>query len=198
MRPKTYRRTFLLPLVVPMAAVLLASTSTAADTKDYSIMVGFGRITDGRAHDVFTGDLAFQDANLIVGAFGWTMGRFCCDALHLELEGQVGKWTRDQTNWEFDLAVIGRWREFPWSRVLATSVAWGIGPSYATEEPAVEIAVNGGSERWLCYWMAEITAGPPKGNWEALVRVHHRSAAFGLFGELGGSNTLLAGLRYRF
>ena len=35
---------------------------------------------------------------------------------------------------------------------MATRLSWGIGPSYATELPAVELETNGSRTRWLIYW----------------------------------------------
>ena len=97
------------------------------------------------------------------------------------------------------MAIIGfRWHRFPWDAHVATSLAWGIGPSYATEVPAIELETNDSSSRWLVYWYGELTVGPPASGWEVLLRLHHLSDAFGLVAEDGGSNAVCAGLRYRF
>ena len=54
------------------------------------------------------------------------------------------------------MAIIGfRWHRFPWDRYAATSFAWGIGPSYATEIPPIEIETSGSSSRWLIYRYGE-------------------------------------------
>ncbi len=105
----------------------------------------------------------------------------------------------DQTHWEFNLPIIARWETFPWDNVIDTSLAWGIGPSYASETPAAEVAREGESQRWLVYWLGELELGlPGQRGWTALVRVHHRSEAFGLIADEGGSNALTVGLRRRF
>jgi hypothetical protein len=45
----------------------------------------------------------------------------------------------------------------------------------------------------------EIEAGPPAGRWSGFLRIHHRSGAFGLYGDVrGGSNFVGLGARYRF
>jgi hypothetical protein len=79
-----------------------------------------------------------------------------------------------------------------------TSFAFGLGPSWATEEPEVEVMIKGTTEQFLAYWFTEITLGPPEANWAVVFRLHHRSKAFGLLAEEGGSNTLAAGLKFHF
>jgi hypothetical protein len=111
----------------------------------------------------------------------------------------VGKYFGEQDNWEINMPILGlRWHRFPWDDHLATSIAWGIGSSYATQVPKVELETNFSSSKWLIYWFLELTFGPPTANWEVLTRLHHRSNGFGLVAEDGGSNAVCAGLRYRF
>lgn len=92
---------------------------------------------------------------------------------------------------------FARWRAFPWNAWIPTSVAFGIGPSYATDIPAEEVARDGDSARLLLYWVAELEVGLPERPWSVLARLHHRSTAYGLFAEDGGSNFVTLGLRWR-
>jgi hypothetical protein len=134
-----------------------------------------------------------------VAAASWTACRLFDGRLSCELEAQAGKYFGDQNHWEFNLPILGfRWHRFPWDDHLATGLAWGIGPSYATRVPEIELETNDDSNRWLVYWFAELTLGPPTANWEVLMRLHHRSDAFGIVADDGGSNALCAGIRYRF
>jgi len=96
------------------------------------------------------------------------------------------------------LPIIGRWEPFPWDEVVDTSLAFGIGPSYASSKPKVEVANDGDSRRLLVYWMLEIEVGPPDKGWSAIFRLHHRSGAFGLVADEGGSNAMVIGLKQRF
>ena len=64
--------------------------------------------------------------------------------------------------------------------------------------PDVELETNSDSSRWLIYWFGELTFGPPASGWEVLFRLHHRSDGFGTIADDGGSNTVCAGIRYRF
>ena len=170
----------------------------AAD--DFAAIVYVGRMTDGVFEDTLTGQADFIDAYVVVGALSWTFARFFEDKLSFELEGQVGKWYGDQHNMEFNLPVVIRWNKFPWNNYVVTSLAYGLGPSYATKKPAAEIEVDGSTQQFLVYWFGEIALSPPKSNWAGVLRIHHRSGAFGLIGDRheGGSNTLAVGLKYRF
>jgi hypothetical protein len=118
--------------------------------------------------------------------------------LTFEAEGQVVKHFEDQTHWEFNaVPIVLRWHRFPWSKRVATSAAFGLGLSYATELPPVEVELEGESHQTLVYWLLEMTAGPVDSRWSASLRIHHRSVAFGLFGDDGGMNAVGLGLRYR-
>jgi hypothetical protein len=90
------------------------------------------------------------------------------------------------------------WRRLPWDEHLATTAAFGLGLSYAGEPPEVEVEIEGDSEQWLIYWVAELTAGPTDAPWAIALRLHHRSTAFGLMGEEGRMNAMGLGLRWRF
>ena len=94
--------------------------------------------------------------------------------------------------------ILLRWRRFPWSERFNSSAAFGLGLSYATELPPVEVALEGESQKLLIYWVMELTAGPLASPWEISLRLHHRSVAYGLMGEEGGMNAVGLGLRYRF
>jgi hypothetical protein len=61
------------------------------------------------------------------------------------------------------------------------------------------ISDNGDSARWQVYWYLE-AAGAPRswGPWRAVLRLHHRSGAYGYVAEAGGSNTPTLGIRRRF
>jgi len=77
------------------------------------------------------------------------------------------------------VARSARWQRFPWDHRLETSAALGLGLSYATEVPEVEVEIEGASHQWLVCWVAEITAGPVNAPWVLALRLHHRSLAWG-------------------
>jgi hypothetical protein len=167
--------------------------------QDLAVTVYGGRVTEDPWHKSIAPDVLFGDAYIMVCALSWTAQRFLDGALSLELEGQVGKYFGDQDNWEFNLPIVaGRWNKFPWNHKVSTSFAFGVGLSYATRVPPLEIEYNSTSKQWLIYWFSELTFGPPQKNWSVALRLHHRSAGFGLVAEEGGINILAAGIKYRW
>ena len=165
---------------------------------DFAVTVYGGRMTDDVFEDTFLGKADFVDAYVVVGALSWTFARYFEDALSFELEGQIGKWFGDQKNLEFNLPVVIRWSKFPWDHYVSTSLAYGLGPSYATREPAAEIDNHDDTSKFMVYWFGELAFGPPESDWAGVFRLHHRSGAFGYVADDGGSNTLAVGLKYRF
>lgn len=167
--------------------------------KDLALAVYGAQLTKEKWENAILPGAEMADATIVVAAGSWTVKRFFEGKLSVELEAQVGKYFGDQDHWEFNLPILGfRWHRFPWDDRLDTSIAWGIGPSYATEEPDIELETNENTSRWLIYWFGELTFGPPAANWEVLLRLHHRSDGFSTVAEDGGSNALGAGLRFHF
>ena len=180
-------------------ALLPAVAGAAGQSdKDHSFSLYAGSLTDSDWRDTISTQAGLLDSQLVVAALGWTFRRAPDRSWSLELEGNVAKHTGDQDHWEFNALMTGRWHRFPWSETVATSLAFGLGPSYASEIPRVEVAMDGSSEQLLLYWQLELTLGPPASDWNVLFRLHHRSTGFGLFGDDGGSNAVTAGLRYSF
>jgi hypothetical protein len=103
---------------------------------------------------------------------------------------------------ETDVYVMARWLHFPWNNYVTTTLAAGEGISYTSHVPRVEIEdIDAtGSRRLLNYLVGEVTfALPSHPAWQLVVRLHHRSTAYGVFGDTnGGSNTIGLGIRYAF
>ncbi len=102
---------------------------------------------------------------------------------------------------EVSAALLIRWHRFPWDRYVNTTVAFGLGPSYAFRTPRVEEHPRRPASRLLVFMPVEITFAPPQDrdpSWELLLRVHHRSGAFRLVSDARGSNFVSTGVRYRF
>lgn len=141
----------------------------------------------------------YIDTFLVALAYSRSYAHFYEGALQIEFEGQVAYNFGDQSLWEINaVPVVARWREFPWNHRIRTSAAFGLGLSYATEVPPIEVELEGQSDKWMVYWVAEFTAGPVEAPWQVSMRIHHRSVAYGLMGKDGGMNALGFGLRYQF
>jgi hypothetical protein len=151
--------------------------------------------------DVFIDPIGaeYTDEYLAVAGLSRGYARFYGDALHLEAEGQVVYHFGDQSFWEFNaVPVVARWRSFPWNARVNTTAAFGLGLSYTSALPAIEVELEGETKRTLIYWVAEITAGLPDRPWSVSLRLHHRSVGYGLMGDEGGMNAVGLGLRWQF
>ena len=179
-------------------ALAVISMAAVCQAREYALTVYGGRTTGQTWMESLSLDADFTDAYIFVGALAWTVSRYHEEALTLELEGQVGKYFGDQDLLEFNFPAVLRWRDFPWNSRVDTSLAIGLGPSWATRDPPVEKSDGGTTRQLLVYWFIEIATGPPEVNWSGVFRLHHRSTGFGLLARDGGSNTLCAGLKVRF
>jgi hypothetical protein len=189
-----------IPVLVLLAPALQAVP--APDDDEWTATVYGARISSERTWQHVLKDPLSDDytnSYLITGALSRPYARLWNDSVQLEAEGQVTYHFGDQHLLELNaVPVVIQWNRFPWNRWLATSASFGLGLSYATERPPVEIALEGESHQWLVYWMLDLTAGPPDAQWAVTLRLHHRSVAFGLMGENGGMNAVGIGASYRF
>ena len=200
-------KTFLKPrsvtLCIGIVAILVSSGAAFAQASEQSdpwATIVFGGVpTSNNWQDFFLdpGEIDFQPASFAGAGVSYRLGTYF-GGLDVEIEGQAVKYFGDQTNWEFNLPVIARWIEFPWGETIDTSVAFGLGLSWAASTPELEELNEDGTEQLLAYWTLEIEAGPPDSEISGFIRLHHRSVAFGTFGELGGVNALALGLRRSF
>jgi hypothetical protein len=121
--------------------------------------------------------------------------------IDLELEGSFAKHYKGMDHLEINAAGSARWHTFPWDKWLTTSIAAGMGLSFATSEPEFEIDEKGESQKFLGYLLGELTFGLPRfPAWALVARIHHRSGAGGSFGQgiRGASNAFGWGVKYRF
>jgi len=189
--------------VLLLAPALMTSlTAEAAPNGSWAATTYVAQISsEDRWEDVFT-DPAFSrypHSFLLVASLSRRYAVLYDGDLQLEAEGNVAYAFSEQHYWQLNAAPIeARWQKFPWSNTVATSAAFGLGLSYATELPKLEVEQEGDSAQLLVYWVAEITAGPPAADWAISLRLHHRSVGYGLFGDRGGMNALGLGLRYSF
>jgi hypothetical protein len=187
-------------LVATAGAAVFCSPTVRADERTTTFYVAKISSEPTWQHvikDPFGAD--YVESYLLVAALSRPYARFLDDAFQLEAEGQLAYHFGDQDHFEINaVPVMARWRRFPWSEHVDTSVAFGLGLSYSTDLPEVEVALEGESHRTLIYWTLEFTAGPPTAAWAVSLRLHHRSVAWGLLGEDGGMNAIGIGVRYRF
>jgi hypothetical protein len=109
--------------------------------------------------------------------------------------------SNQSTIYELDPYLAFRWANLPWDHYVNTSFALGEGVSYVTSYPSLEKHANhSNTRRFLNYLMFEATvASPALPRVQLLIRIHHRSGAFGLYrAKNAGSNDIGLGLRFLF
>jgi hypothetical protein len=178
---------------------LAASMSLSASAEDLSISAYGGWLTSNDWLEVLAPTRwDFVDSQLAALAVSRQAG-WRSKSAQTEVEGQIVRHFGAQDHWEFNALGVIRRTALPWDETLDMSAAGGLGLSYATERPQAEIAFEGDTERLLVYWMLELDAALPNAKaWSLLARLHHRSPAYGLFGNGGGANVLAIGWKYRF
>jgi hypothetical protein len=100
---------------------------------------------------------------------------------------------------EFAPYLMWRWRHLPLEKYLVSTIGVGEGVSYVTAVPLRDRAQGGAGKQLLDFMAVETTFGPPSHHEiEFVLRIQHRSPAFGLFGTAVSSNALGLGARYFF
>lgn len=190
--------------VTAAVAGLVAMPSSAAEiASPNAFTVYAGRISaEPTWHHVLMKPWSsnYTDSYLVTGAYSRAYGEHRGGALRTEFEINATYNFGDQSHWELNVAPISlRWQRFPWSHRVRTTAAFGVGFSYAFEFPRVEFELENDTRQFLVFWLLELTAGPPDGPWSALLRLHHRSPAWGAMGVAdGGMNAPSLGFRYEF
>ncbi|NNF72467.1 MAG: hypothetical protein HKN02_09775 [Rhodobacteraceae bacterium] len=114
------------------------------------------------------------------------------------VEGQIAQHFGLQSNMEINVPLVVRYHRAGRRLPALETMAFGLGLSWASEKPAAEVARDGDSAQVLIYWMAEVQFDLPNTELEAVIRLHHRSDAYGLFDVDSGSNSWVLGLRKRY
>ena len=175
--------------------VALAPDPVRAEGQWYAAGV-VGTLTEGSWHEaLIPRDVQFAGSSMIGAAIGverplgdsrWRIG----------IEAQVVAHAGAQDHVELSVPITLRY--MPRGLGPVESFAAGLGLSYATDIPQVEIDRNGASQRLFVHWLAEVEFALPPEDLTTFLRLHHRSDGYGLFEEDAGSTGYVLGLRKRF
>jgi hypothetical protein len=118
--------------------------------------------------------------------------------VHFSVDFMVRYGDNEHTIYEVDPYLCFRWVNFPWDKYVNTSLAIGEGVSYDSSVPSLEKRTNENTKRLLNFLMLEATfASPLYPRTQLVIRVHHRSGAYGLYHAGNtGSNVVGAGVRF--
>ena len=171
---------------------------------DCQLTTAFGRYVETSMSSIFFDpklapwDWTYGDINFASLTFGRKVADFG-HYISLEPEVGVGKRFGDADEFEFWGALYFRWNAFFWDHIIDTSIAVSTGVSYASDSNRLEEERVRGDASFLHYFSPEITlAAPDWSSASVVIRLHHRSGAGGLFGESGGFQYLMVGLRAYF
>jgi hypothetical protein len=195
-------------IVIQLIFLFLISPNVNADSSkseksesNYKWFVSIygGPRADETLLDIATLNATYSGGNyVLVGALAREIYRYK-QWVSVELEGQVGRHFGSKVDhWEFVGLILWRWHPFPWDKDIDTSFAVGSGLSYNSDESQIELEEDEDAQRLLSYLAIELTFGLPQyPRWNLMIRIHHRSGAYGLIGE-SGSNYLCGGLKFAF
>ncbi len=190
--------------VLTLLIFFLPSLQAGSHRCDWSVFAYGGSWTDTRIGQIFQFKTDMQNSHVWVGGLSRHITDITDDLL---LEGEINTGIhsgRYQDHWEFNWSFNLRWTRFPWDHVLDTSLLYGLGLSYASRRPEIEQRSDRGPTHVLVFMPVEFTFSLPENSfsqcsrYEILLRVHHRSGAYGFVSDARGSNFLTGGLRYRF
>ena len=171
---------------------------------DCLVTAAFGRYVETSMTNIFFElELAPWDWNYgDINFASLTFGRKVADYGHfISFEPEVGFGRRfgDADEYEFWGALYLRWNDFFWDHIIDTSIAASTGVSYASDSNEQEEDRAKSDASFLHYFSPEITfAAPNDSSISFVIRLHHRSGAGGLFGESGGFQYLMFGVRGHF
>ncbi|MGM0535333.1 MAG: hypothetical protein ACQER5_04580 [Pseudomonadota bacterium] len=183
-----------------MSGPAVAWHGAADDRQGWALGLHGGRaidqsVQDGTAFDPFGWD--FQDYSLTSLGLRkdlMPLGRH----LRLFSELHVAWVSGDEEYGEVAFTPTLSWESFPWDHALDTRALVGAGLSYTTKSTQID-DVDG---RLLASMIFELEVQPaPWESWSIYTRLHHRSNAFGLFGDDSdsrGSNFPSLGVRYHW
>lgn len=144
----------------------------------------------------------YGHSNFIGVAGNYTLASFWKQRFLIEPELGIGKRFGDQHQWETWAAVYLRYTWFPWNDYLYTTFAINTGLSYASSISEDEVRRSGRNKgsRLMHYLGPEITFALPSDiSKEIVIRLHHRSGAYGVVSKAdGGAQYLTIGFRDRF
>ena len=147
----------IISLLLLYALPCSAEIQTLENKPLYALSIYGGQMTNNSIDDFsdsFWG-LDFEDSYLIALALARRIGTYD-ELASFEVEGQVVKHFEQQDHWEFNVLLTARWEAFWWDRYLDTSLAFGAGPSYATNVPEIEVQRSGDSDHLQVYLLVEL------------------------------------------
>lgn len=194
-----------------VCSVSFAANQELYDQKQWSLLYYYGQTVNGALIGIPTGNFKHWPEHIQSFELAYTLdenNRFrqffnpIVGVVQIAGNYTVRYGNQESRINEFDPYIMFRWANFPWNDTVTTSLALAEGVSYVSSVPSIEKrgADNNNLGHLLNYLMFEATfARPSQPELQLVVRIHHRSGAFGLYQvSNGGSNDIGLGIRYLF
>ena len=181
---------------IAAACLALAASAATAQERTFLVFGGPAMLNDW-GELVTAQNLEYSEAVVlgVAGGLRWDLGN---PRFRFSMEAQLARYVGSQDSWEVNL-VPAMIHYVPRNGIGALeSLGFGLGFSYASEPPAVELARGDDTTQEKWYWAIEAAfdAGRPDREW--ILRIHHRSTGSSTIGSGRSTNALVMGLRQTF
>jgi hypothetical protein len=180
-----------------LVALAFWATGATADPRP-SVLVFAGPVSLNDAFEVLTADdVEYADA-FVTGVSGGLTWDLPNPRWRYSAEMQLAKYFGSQTSWEVNVvpAMIHYVPKNPLGPL--ESFGFGLGFSYATEPPEIELARGEDTTREKWYWTLEAAFDTGNPDRELVLRIHHRSTGVDTIGTGRSTNAVVVGLRQYF
>ena len=142
-------------------------------------------------------NIEYSDAVIfgVAGGLRWDLGH---PRLKFSMEAQLARYFGSQESWEVNL-VPAMIHYVPRDGIgPLESLGFGLGFSYASEPPAVELARGDETTQEKWYWAIEAAFESGRPDREYILRIHHRSTGSSTIGSGRSTNAVVFGVRQSF
>ena len=169
------------------------------NTSRWSIGAYAGVLSGSAFYETLT-NIRYRSSYIAAVDVTYSAFKFDSLPLSIDIDATVAKRFGQDSQWDFGIIPMARWKYFPWNDYVYTNLRVGlIGVSYVTGISPWELhwSGNGHGSQFLNYLAVEVDVAPKaESPSEFFVRVHHRSGAWGLInGTYGGSTYVTLGWR---
>lgn len=176
-----------------IALAVCAATDTAAQSGKQALSLYGGPFTHEYVSQILQGHFVVDGPML---GLAYDRGIFYLGSgLTLEAEAQVTHFFSEQP---YSTAAAGLGLRYDMTRIIGNYSSFAIytGPSYADDPPRFDRRKG----YFLEYVAIEVAVAPVMDSpWDGVIRMYHRSGAFGLYGSHTDGGTMLGvGIRRRF
>lgn len=199
---------FIIGLLLSLSLPITAQCSNTEAPGRYAFMLYTGAMTRNTLGQVVGGEVLLDDEALYSAEFSYIFKpeqgiRRYFGPVFQSIEANFNFTyhnDHDSPIYEFIPYLSFRWKKFPWTDVLKTSISLGEGVSWVSNVSTREHRNSDDPQKILNYLNFELTAAlAAYPRFELVARIHHRSGVFGLYrSNNSGSTAVGIGLRWYF